>query len=147
MLNVMNESARGAPERHPRLPHGGAQLADAIRSETRLVVDLIELLWRQRTAVEADDLRTVEDTTFGIQRVLCTLAEAERLREAIHRALGAVESGAAPDLFAVLEPEEAAVLRTERKRLMAMSRVLVREVGMNRALLRVTLGDAACSPC
>ncbi|MEW5917983.1 MAG: flagellar export chaperone FlgN [Gemmatimonadota bacterium] len=139
MPNAMPRTAGAPSGNQARLAPMVQQLVDAIRCEARLVQELIALQRQQREAIAADDLRAMEDTTFGTQRVLCTLAEAHRLRCALNDHLGVVEHGALPDMFGALEPAAAAVLRTERDRLMETTRVLVREVRANRALLSVSL--------
>ncbi|MEW5919077.1 MAG: hypothetical protein AB1762_21920, partial [Gemmatimonadota bacterium] len=125
----------------PRMPPMVQQLVDAIRCETRLVRELIAFQWQQREAIAAGDVQVIEDTTFGTQRVLCTLSEAHRLRCALNDHLGIIEYGALPDLFGALPPTAAELLRGERERLMETTRVLVRETRTNRALLSATLAN------
>lgn len=144
MPNTVNKSAavwRGA---HAQLFPLIWQLVDALRSESRLVGELVDLMRQQRAAVAADELQAVEDATFGIQRVLHTLSEARRRRRSINLNLGVVESVSLRDLLASLGPMATPELREERDRLQEVARVLANEVAINREVLREALatGDS-----
>jgi hypothetical protein len=147
MTSVKNRIADVGHGSEARLGPMVLQLLDAIRCEARLVSDLIALQWQQRAAIEADDLLAIEDTTFGIQRVVCTLSEAHRLRGAISDVLGVVEHGSVFDLFGAVGPVAAGVLHAERARLTEVTRVLVHEVELNRALLKTALNPRVTNPC
>jgi hypothetical protein len=114
-------------------------LADALASETRLLGELIAILRRQRAAVGADDFATVDDSVFATQRVLHTLGEARRRRQALYRALG-VPDDAGPRALAdamglAVTPE----LRAALDGLVAAAQALAAEVALNRSAIRAAL--------
>ena len=51
-------------------------LTDALKTERRLIDELISVMKRQRSAVGDDDLQAVDDSVFATHRVLVTLSEA-----------------------------------------------------------------------
>jgi len=53
-------------------------LADALRREAKLLMDLREVLERQRRGVAEEDLALVDETVYSAQRIFRTLAEARR---------------------------------------------------------------------
>lgn len=63
-------------------------LAEALDREARLLSRLVETLGEQRKAVAAEDLAGVDDTIFGAQRILRTLAEARVKRRTLLEVLG-----------------------------------------------------------
>ncbi len=140
---------------NPALPHAAvdpslarsastiAALADALRSEARLLGDLASIMRRQRASVTHDDLDGVDDSVFATHRVLVTLQEARRRRRTLNHVLGegddlsvvALEEffdGALPPSVA----DAAEVLRGS-----AVS--LQQEVSVNRRILReaISAGD------
>jgi hypothetical protein len=117
------------------------QLLDAIRAEAQQVNNLIHWLRRQRAAVIADQLEAIEDTTFGIQRVLRTLAEAHRLRAALSIKLGLAESPSTENAFDLLGEDAARLLRQETARLKALAAILASDAADNRSLLRAELPE------
>lgn len=111
-------------------------LLDALVSERRLLDDLIAQMRRQRSAVVADDIQGVDDSTFATHRILATLGQARRRRCQLNLLLGGSEECAWANL------EQSHGLRMDprfaeaRQRLQHAADLLTREVGMNRKLLR-----------
>jgi hypothetical protein len=63
-------------------------LTDALRTERRLLDELIQVMRRQRAAVGKDDLQAVDDSVFSTHRVLVTLSEARRRRRNLNTLIG-----------------------------------------------------------
>lgn len=127
---------RISPAQWPPLLDG---LADALRSERRLIDELIGILKQQREAVAADDLQRVDDSVFSVQRVLLTLGEARKRRRALNVRMGQAEEIALRDLLEALGPRANDDLRALRAGLQESARTLTREVSTNRQILRVAL--------
>jgi FlgN protein len=119
-------------------------LLDALRSERKLLDELVATMRRQRTAVGADDLQSVDDSVFATHRILATLGQARVRRRQINRILVGGEELQARDLDLVLGAQMTDALRTARDELQASAAVLSREVDVNRRVLRDALasGDA-----
>jgi hypothetical protein len=116
-----------------------AALTDALRSETRLLDELVSVMRRQREAVGADDLQSVDDSVFATHRVLLTISEARRRRKALNRLISDDEDLPLGELDEVLGDWMTAELRASRDALQAAALVLSREVETNRRLLRQAL--------
>lgn len=114
-------------------------LADALRSERRLLDELVAIMRRQRASVAADDLQAVDDSVFATHRVLLTLNEARRRRRSLNLLLGGSEEMDVRELEAVLGPAMTAPLREALDGLRAAAVVLSREVEVNRRVLRQAL--------
>jgi flagellar biosynthesis/type III secretory pathway chaperone len=114
-------------------------LADALRSEYRLLQELITVMQRQRAAVAADDLVTVEESVYSTHRVLHTLNEARRRRRSLNRLLGESDDLPIRELDAVLGPRMTDELRVARDELEEVARSLSGEVEINRRVLRRAL--------
>ena len=119
-------------------------LLDALRSERRLLDELVEIMRRQRSAVGTDDLQAVDDSVFATHRILATLGQARVRRRQINRLLVGVEELPARELDEALGEQMDDTLRGARDELQASAGVLAREVDVNRRLLRDALagGDA-----
>lgn len=134
-----------APETAPRA--GGVSpamleaLYDALFSERRLLDDLIAQMRRQRTAVAADDIQGVDDSTFATHRILATLGQARQRRRQLNVLLGGSEECTLRELEELLGERVDERLRDARLRLQQAADVLTREVGMNRKLLREALSS------
>jgi hypothetical protein len=114
-------------------------LHDALVSERRLLDDLIAQMRRQRTAVSADDIQGVDDSTFATHRILATLGQARQRRRQLNVLLGGTEECTLRELEELLGDQVDERFREARARLQQAADVLTREVGMNRKLLREAL--------
>jgi hypothetical protein len=115
------------------------RLIDALSSERRLVDDLIALMRRQRVAVAADDLPSLEETVYAVQRVLCTLGEARKRRRALNVRLCQFEGLRLTDLEEALGSWFTPRVREMREALQDAARTLSGEVALNRRVLREAL--------
>ena len=123
----------------PGPPAVVAALVDALRFESRLLVDLVAIMRRQRDAVAHDDLDALDDSVFSTHRVLVTLGEARRRRRSINRLLGESDdlSVAALDLlFAGQVPDD---IRVAADLLAEVAHTLQAEVDVNRRVLRIAI--------
>lgn len=116
-------------------------LTDALRSEFRLLQELITVMQRQRAAVAADDLITVEESVYSTHRVLHTLSEARRRRRSLNRLLGESDDLPIRDLDTVLGSRMTDDLRDARNDLETAARSLSGEVEVNRRVLRRALAS------
>ncbi len=116
-------------------------LYDALFSERRLLDDLIAQMRRQRSAVTADDIQGVDDSTFATHRILATLGQARQRRRQLNVLLGGSEECTLRELEELLGERVDERLRDARLRLQQAADVLTREVGMNRRLLREALSS------
>ena len=114
-------------------------LLDALRSERALIEELLTIVYKQREAVAADDLAGVDDSVFGVQRVLLTLGEARKRRKAINVHLGYDEDIPLRQLVELLGPLASESLRRAQDDLQQAARSLSREVAVNRQVLREAL--------
>jgi FlgN protein. len=126
----------------PANPPSADALAEALASEKRLFDELIAIMHRQRSAVSADDRQLVHDTVFATHRVLATLSEARRRRQALNRMLGEREDLSLDALDEVFGARMTDLLRTARGELHGSARALAREVSVNRRLLRHAFASA-----
>lgn len=111
-------------------------LHDALVSERRLLDDLIAQMRRQRTAVSADDIQGVDDSTFATHRILATLGQARQRRRQLNVLLGSTEESTLRELEELLGDLVDDRFRDARTRLQLAADTLTREVGMNRKMLR-----------
>lgn len=118
-------------------------LTDALRTERKLLDELIAVMRRQRDAVGHDDLQSVDDSVFATHRVLVTLSEARRRRRTLNTLIGQREDLGIHLLDEVLGPRMTQALRDARDELHDAARALSREVAINRRILReaLTHGD------
>jgi hypothetical protein len=114
-------------------------LVDALGSERRLVEELIAIMRRQRDAVAHDDLQTVDDSVYAIQRVLFTLGEARKRRRALNRRVSRSDELPLGQLESLLGDAVTPEFRTAREALQGAARTLANEVAVNRRLLREAL--------
>lgn len=114
-------------------------LHDALVSERRLLDDLIAQMRRQRSAVSADDIQGVDDSTFATHRILATLGQARQRRRQLNVLLGGSEEMTLREVEDQLGELVDDRFREARQRLQQAADTLTREVGMNRKLLREAL--------
>ena len=119
-------------------------LTDALKTERRLIDELISVMKRQRSAVSDDDLQAVDDSVFATHRVLVTLSEARRRRRNLNALIGHREDLGIHSLDEALGTDMTDDLRSARDDLHIAARSLSREVALNRRILREALacGDA-----
>jgi hypothetical protein len=123
----------------PTVGESVERLADAFRSEKRLIDELIAITRRQRAALAAEDLQAVGDSAHAIQRVLFTLSEARRRRRAINRMISGTDNLALRDLEDTLGNTMTEAIRAARDELDGAAMLLSDEVRINRSVLRETL--------
>jgi hypothetical protein len=132
-----------APESASRIGLQSSALLDALHdalvSERRLLDDLIAQMRRQRTAVSADDIQGVDDSTFATHRILATLGQARTRRRQLNVLLGGSEEMTLREIEDLLGDLVDDRFREARQRLQFAADMLTREVGMNRKLLREAL--------
>jgi hypothetical protein len=114
-------------------------LTDALRTERRILDELIQVMRRQRAAVGKDDLQAVDDSVFSTHRVLVTLSEARRRRRNLNTLIGQHEDLGINSLDDALGARMTDALRTARDELSRSARELSREVALNRRVLREAL--------
>ena len=113
-----------------------AALADALRSESRLMADLVQVMRRQREAVASDDPEGIDGAIFDTHRVLLTLAEVRRRRRSLNRILGEPDDLSLAALEQVLHGNPPVDVRGATEQLRDAALVLQREVDTNRRILR-----------
>ena len=123
----------------PSVTESVERLADAFRSEKRLIDELIAITRRQRAALASEDLQAVGDSAHAIQRVLFTLSEARRRRRAINRIISGTDDLALGDLEDTLGNSMTEAIRHARDELDGAAMLLSDEVRINRSVLRETL--------
>ena len=116
-------------------------LHDALVSERRLLDDLIAQMRRQRSAVSADDIQGVDDSTFATHRILATLGQARQRRRQLNVLLGGSEDLTLRELEEQLGGYLDPRVRDARVSLQQAADQLTREVGMNRTLLKEALAS------
>ncbi|MCC6316099.1 MAG: flagellar export chaperone FlgN [Gemmatimonadaceae bacterium] len=114
-------------------------LTDALRSERRLIDELVTAMHQQREAVAADDLASIDDSVFAVQRILLTLGEARKRRRTLNERLGQPGDLPLRDLIAALGPSATEELRVARDDLQVAAQRLARDVATNRQILREAL--------
>jgi hypothetical protein len=116
-------------------------LTDVLRSECRLLQELLAVMQRQREAVAGDDLQAVEESVYATHRVLHTLGEARRRRRTINRLLGESDDLSIRSLDDVLSTQMSEELRGVRDELELLAQALAIEVDLNRRVLRGALTE------
>jgi len=116
-------------------------LTDALRSEHRLLRELLTVMRRQREAVAAEDLITVEESVYSTHRVLHTLNEARTRRRTLNRLIGGSDDLPVRELESVLGGRMDDDLREACDVLESTARELSEEVEMNRRVLRRALAS------
>lgn len=116
-------------------------LVDALVTERRLLDDLVLQMRRQRSAVGADDIDSVDESVFSTHRILATLGQARQRRRQLNELLGGNADMPLRELEDRLGPQADDRMREARTRLQNAADTLAREVGMNRKLLREALTE------
>jgi hypothetical protein len=116
-------------------------LTEVLRAEGRLLQELLAVMQRQRAAIAADDLQSVEDSVYATHRVLHTLNEARRRHRSINRMLGESDDLSIRDLDLVLGDAMPHELRASRDELELLARALASEVDINRRVVRQALAS------
>ena len=111
-------------------------LSGAFRREAKLLLDLQEVLQRQRNAVAKDDLPVVDETVYSAQRVFRTLAEARRQRRAILEILGLDRESPVESLEELLGARMTVDLGLARTELQEAARRVSRELSVNKKILQ-----------
>ncbi len=111
-------------------------LSGALRREAKLLLDLTEVLKRQRTAVARDDLAVVDETVYSAQRIFRTLAEARRHRQALLDILGIDPQAGLDALEGDLGPRMTLDVGLAREELKEAARRLSGELNVNRKVLQ-----------
>lgn len=115
-------------------------LADALLAERRLLDELSEVVRRQRTAMDDDDMDAMSDCVFATHRMLVTLQEARTHRRSIGTMIG-LPAGAeanADSLERALGARMTPALRAARDELHASAKLLAREVARSRGRVAST---------
>jgi hypothetical protein len=117
-------------------PRAGANaLGAALERETKLLGDLLQVLTLHREAVASDDLSTIDDTIFSVQRILRTLAEARKKRRTILEIMGIDPETPMDELEGSLNPSAAPELREAVQAFRAIALELTGEVEINQKVL------------
>lgn len=111
-------------------------LAEALRREAKLLLDLREVLKRQRAAVAQDDLAIVDETVYSAQRIFRTLAEARRQRRAILEILGVDREASVDALEGILGVRMTMDLRLAQEELKEAARRVSGELDVNKKILQ-----------
>ena len=139
--------------RHPQKPvsrtespgpgMGFDSLAAAMGRETKLLLDLLEVLRQQRKAVATEDLAGVDDTIFSAQRIFRTLAEARLKRRTLLEILGGDPDLHLEDVEDVLGPKITPEVREALQELRRVALELSGELEVNRTVLQgaIETGD------
>ncbi|MCU0626799.1 MAG: flagellar protein FlgN [Gemmatimonadaceae bacterium] len=120
---------------HSRASSPADVLVDVLRSERRLLEELVAVMQRQRAAVAADDLQALDDSVFATYRVLATLGEARRRRRSVNRLFGREEDFDMNDLEVALGTQFTPALREARDTLRDCAAALATEVARNKQVL------------
>ena len=125
---------------HPCVkPHqngaGANSLGTALERETKLQGDLLQVLTKHREAVASDDLTTIDDTIFSVQRILRTLAEARKKRRTLLEIMGIDPETPMDELEDSLNPSAAPELREAVQAFRAIALELTNELEINQKVL------------
>ena len=134
----LQRAANARPAEHRWLV---AHLIDAMGTEKRLLDELRRLTQMQRDAVARSDCASLDDATFGIQRVLQTLAEAGRRSRMITSRLGGASRMPLAEAVESLGLDPTPELLDAWNSLREASRLMEEELNGNRALLDDALAN------
>ena len=120
-----------------------AALATALRDEGRLLADLADVLQRQRESIALDDLEGLDDAVFSTHRVLVTLGEARRRRQALNRMMGEADDLSMESVAETFGGTPPGDVQTAIESLQAIGARLHREIDLNHRVLEaaLTAGD------
>ncbi|MFQ5538159.1 MAG: flagellar export chaperone FlgN [Gemmatimonadota bacterium] len=116
--------------------HHVAGLVDALRSEARLLGDLVEVLKHQREAVATEDLQTIDESVYSAQRVLLTLQQARYRRHQLFLLLTGKEDMALRELAKELGKDMTEDLGKAIRILEEGVAELARELEINRRVIQ-----------
>jgi hypothetical protein len=116
-----------------------AALAEAMETESRLLVQLASTLGEQRRGVAEDDIQRVDDSVQATHRILETLAEARNRRNMLVQLLTDLTHVPIPALADALGERMTDQLRDRQQALESTARTLSRDVKLNRILLEKAL--------
>ena len=111
------------------------ELALALHTETRLLLDLTEAMQRQRQGVATDDLAMVDDSVFAANRIVRTLGEARRRRRMLVESIWHEEIPL-QDWKRAYARFMNTTLRDAVGRLQGAADALAREIAINRTVLQ-----------
>jgi hypothetical protein len=122
---------------------GFDSLASAMSRETKLLLDLLDVLRQQRKAVATEDLAGVDDTIFSAQRIIRTLAEARRKRRTLFEILGGDPDLHLDEVEDVLGPKITPEVTAALQELRSVALELSGELEVNRTVLQgaIQAGD------
>ena len=123
----------------PRRETAVQVLTDVLGTERRLLDELVNVMQKQRAAVAADDLQSLDDSVFATYRVLATLGEARRRRKTVNRLLGGEEDMNVNDLEEILSDRATPEVIAARNALQDAAVALSREVDTNKQVLRMAM--------
>lgn len=112
-----------------------AQLAQALAEESRLLVELADVLRDQREGIVNGDLERIDRSVFASHRVMGTLREAQQRRTTILEILSGSSTTRLDELEEVLRDAMTEQLHLLRAELDRNARALAREIRINRELL------------
>lgn len=121
--------------------HKVTALTNALAAETQLINELITVINEQRNAIAEDCIENLDNSVFSLHRILLTLNEARNRRQSIYQLLGLSETAGIKALSALPQFNLNIDLRTNLNELQFAAEQLVREVRINRAILRETLSQ------
>lgn len=138
MLALQMEQNAPTPDRGHAIA-----LEEALKSERNLLENLVDVLQQQRSGVAGDDLAVVDDSVFAAQRVLLTLAEARRRRQALLQLISGEDELGLGELESVLGAAWTPELASARDALQEGAKRLAQELERNRRILSgaISSGD------
>ncbi|MDM7913673.1 MAG: flagellar export chaperone FlgN [Candidatus Eisenbacteria bacterium] len=148
---AIEEAARAMTQAAAPAAHGSEDrrgvddLISLLQRETRLIIELREVLIRQRAAVGAQDPDGVQASIEGVGRIVTMLAEARTRRSRAIQSLGISPSPSTlSQLETALGVDLPLPLLQARAALTREARSVVTEVSINRTVLRraVETGEA-----
>ncbi len=118
-------------------------LAESLGAESRLLHQLVQVLRDQREGVARDDVEQVDDSVQAAHRVMQTLAEARRRRNALVHLLTDRRDIQVNALTEALGEHMTPDLDTRRTELQTVAATVSREVTLNRSVLTraITTGN------
>jgi len=116
-------------------------LSDVLGTERKLLEELMNVMRKQRSAVETDDLQALDDSVFATYRVLATLGEARRRRKTVNRLLGGAEDMNVNDLEEILGDRATTDVIDARNALQQAAMQLSAEVDTNKQVLKLAMDN------
>lgn len=111
-------------------------LADALRTEARLLTDLLEILSRQRKGVVTEDMALVDEAIYSAQRVFRTLGQARLRRRTLLEVLGVDVDVRLEDIEVSLGPKVTPEIGHALQELRALARTASGELEINGKALK-----------